>query len=602
MFDLEHFLKQLPAKPGIYKMYDAQDHLIYVGKAKKLDRRVKSYFQKTHLDSKTIQLVSQVARIEITLARTEYEALVLESNLIKQHRPKYNIVFRDDKSYPFAMITPGDFPRLVAYRGKRSVKAKLLGPFPDMRSLRHTLSYLQKVFKFRQCEDTTFKNRSRPCLQYQIGRCSAPCVDYISKEAYAADIQAVKDLLTGKDIQVIAQLETAMLEAAEQLEFERAGRLRDQIQALHDLRNTQSVFSTTQAEVDVLAVQTKAGLTVVTLLFVRNGKVLGTRDFWPKGEGGLEEICSAFLEQYYGTGIGSERMPKVILTNVSCVLPEVLEAHFQATVGFVPKLLQPKRGERYEWLKLALLNAEQALDLELTKKSRSLAQWAKLADFLKLKTLPKRIECFDISHTQGQSTVASCVVFGPEGPLKKQYRRFNIAGITPGDDYAALKQAITRRYLRLQAEKQEFPDVLMIDGGPNQLRQGIQVWQEHALPETVTLMSVAKGESRKAGLEVIWLAHKPLPLSLDESDAALHLIQQIRDEAHRFAITGHRKKREKASLSSTLRSIPGVGPKRAKNLLTHFGGLQQLSKASVEQIAQLPGISRELAQKILDTL
>ncbi len=543
-----HFLANLPDSPGVYRMLNADGKIIYVGKAKILSRRVKSYFQKNHEDDpKTAQMVSQIATVEITLTRTEYEALVLESNLIKAHRPKYNIIFKDDKSYPFVWISEGEFPKVMPYRGRSIKTGKLLGPFPDMQRLRESLSQLQKLFKFRQCDEAMFRHRTRPCLQYQIGRCSAPCVGYITPEAYGQDIQSVSQLLMGRDAQVIQQLKLKMQHCAEHLEFEAASRIRDQIQDLERLRSTQSVLSSQLSDADVIVTQQEGPICVVMLLWVRGGKVLGTRAFWLKGDlENKETLFTLFFEQYYGLGLGKTHIPKLILLEEKRTWPESLQEDPETPI---PQLRVPKRGERLEWLKLARLNAQQALNTEIAKWGRGLMQSQALADFLRRDKIPKRIECFDISHTQGHQTVASCVVFNAEGPVKSEYRRFNISGITPGDDYAALSQAISRRYRRLQSENKTFPDIVIIDGGVHQLQQAINAWQLLALPPDVLLMSVSKGESRKAGLETLWIAHEPHPKALSEDDPALHLIQRIRDEAHRFAITAHRKARQKDSLA-----------------------------------------------------
>lgn len=604
MESLKDALKNIPDEPGVYHMLDSTGKILYVGKAKRLYRRVNSYFQRQHPDEKTRVLVSKIAALEVTVTRSDYEALLLESNLIKQHRPPYNVIFRDDKSYPFLHISAGEFPRIVPYRGARKKTGETLGPFPDMSSLRENLTFLQKTFRFRQCEDSVFKHRRRPCLQYQIARCTAPCVNFISAQDYQERIQQVKAFFQGKDAQIVSQLEAKMQMAAEAMDFEQAAIYRDQIRSLQKLRAPQSAVAALDLDIDFLALKRASGVVVITLLPVRQGKMFGTRHIWPEHVA-LEtdaDILAAFIEHYYVVGMGQALLPKEIIAEIVLPEKEALRELLGSAHGRSPQLKNQVRGQRAEWLQLAVLNAEQALQVRLSQQQTLQQQWQALCQFLKLPQAANRIECFDISHTSGQQAVASCVVWNAGGAQKSVYRRFNMVGITPGDDYAALFQALKRRYARLQTEGKTLPDIVLIDGGPAQLKQVCEVWQQLSLPNSTCLMSVSKGPARKAGWEKLWLQHQHLPITLNESDPALHLIQQVRDEAHRFAIFGHRRQREKSSIRSKLLDIPGVGPAKAKALLNFFGGWQLLAEASIEQIAQVEGVSVHLAQEIYQSL
>ena len=600
-FDIQSFLKTLTSKPGVYKMINVKDEIIYVGKARNLKKRVSSYFTRADQTPKTLVMVGHIERIEVITTHTEKEALILENNLIKSLKPQYNIYYRDDKSYPYIYLTADkDYPRLSYYRGARKEKGRFFGPYPSAGAVRETLNLLQKLFPVRQCEDSFFKNRSRPCLQYQIRRCSAPCVDLINAQDYAVDVQNAVLFLEGKSSEVIDSLVERMEQASEQLKFEDAGRYRDQVAALKRVQEKQYVSASGANNVDVLAVALDSGAACVQVFYIRDGQNLGNKTYFPKV--GIDEspqdLLSAFLTQHY-LGNASRSMPNEILTHVDVsddpVLLEALSEQAQRQVKISTQL----RGQRARWLDMAMSNAQTSLASHLVNKSQMLARFESLQDALELDVMPQRLECFDISHTQGEETVASCVVFDLNGPLKSDYRRFNIKDITPGDDYAAMQQALTRRYQRIKEGEGKIPDVLFIDGGKGQLSQAESVMQELQI-EGLTLVGVAKGVTRKPGMETLFLSGKEQPYILAHNSLGLHLIQQIRDEAHRFAITGHRLKRGKKRQKSILEDIPGLGPKRRQQLLKQFGGIQGIERAGVEDLCLVKGISRELAQKIYD--
>ncbi len=595
-FDDKAFLARAPESPGVYRMYDAAGEILYVGKAKNLRKRLASYFTKQHDSIRIHTLVSRIADIQVTLTHTEAEALLLESNLIKQHRPRYNIVLRDDKSYPYILVTTEDrYPRLAFYRGSRSRPGRFFGPYPSASAVRFTLNQLQKVFKVRLCEDSYFSNRSRPCLQFQIQRCSAPCVGAVSPEEYRQDVLDAMAFLEGKSEEIIRARVVRMEEAAAALEFERAAQYRDQIEQLRRISQQQYV-SAAKGDVDIIACAVEGGVACVQVFFIRGGNNLGNRSYFPRlPEGAVTaaEVLDAFIGQYYSV----REVPGEVVLSVELEDMKVVRAMLEQRRGGRVQLKASVRGERARWLDMAVHNAATALKAHLSTRANLLERFEALQEALQLDAIPSRLECFDIAHTQGEATVASCVVFNQEGPLTSDYRRFNITGITPGDDYAAMHQALTRRYKRLQQGEAPLPDVLFIDGGKGQLQQAADVLDELGV-SGVTLVGVAKGEERKPGLETLFIAGEDAPVILPPYSAALHLIQHIRDEAHRFAITGHRQRRDKRRTTSTLEDIPGLGPKRRQQLLKHFGGLRGIARASVEELAKVPGISQQLAEQI----
>lgn len=600
-FDSKAFLKTLTSRPGVYRMLDTEGTVIYVGKAKNLKRRVSSYFSRHDNSPKTRALVSQICNIEITITHTENEALLLENNLIKEHKPRYNILLRDDKSYPYIYLSDDAFPRLGFHRGSRNSKGRYFGPYPSASSVRESLNLLQKLFPVRQCENSFFRNRSRPCLQYQIKRCSAPCVDYISDECYREDVRHAVMFLEGKNSDIIDELLQRMDQASRELEFEQAARYRDQIANLRRVQEKQYVMGESSGNLDVIAAVQQNGVGCVQVFFIRNGRNLGNKTYFPRHTAQAEstDILSAFLPQYYLAGARS--IPAEILINEELEDQPLLEKVLGEQAGRKVAISSKLRGDRARWLQLATTNAEQALASHLANKQNIMARFEALQEALELDDMPQRIECFDISHTMGEATVASCVVFDTNGALKSDYRRFNIEGITPGDDYAAMQQALTRRFKRLKQGEGKFPDILLIDGGKGQLSQAEQVLEELQVIGVI-LIGVAKGPTRKPGLEQLILSGQDTPIILPADSPALHLIQQVRDEAHRFAITGHRQRRAKARRTSPLEGIAGLGPKRRQQLLRQFGGLQEVARAGVDDLAKVKGISRNLAQSIYDTL
>ena len=596
-FDGKAFARRLTERPGVYRMQDADGVVIYVGKARNLKRRVSSYFNRTLTDRKTRSLVSQIRGIEITVTHTEAEALILENNLIKELKPRYNILLRDDKSYPYIFISEGPFPRLGSYRGARRRDGRYFGPFPSAGAVRETLNHLQKVFPIRQCEDSFYRNRSRPCLQYQIKRCTAPCVGLVSEEDYASDLRHVTMFLEGRSNEVVNELAKQMEALSQSLEFERAGELRDRIAALRKIQERQYI-SGERGDLDVIACASEGGQSCVQVFFVRGGAILGNRSFFPKvPEGdGETEVLAAFLARYY---LG-RRPPRELLISHSIEEKTLLEEALTRDVGYRVQVRDSVRGDRRRWLELALENARNALALQAAARGGMEARYTALEEALGFARPIRRIECFDISHTRGEATVASCVVFNREGPLKSDYRRFNIEGITPGDDYAAMHQALARRYTRARDSEAVLPELLLIDGGRGQLLQAEQVMAELGIDE-VFLLGIAKGPERRPGEETLFVAGDSREYSLPPNSPALHLLQQVRDEAHRFAITGHRARRAKARTTSTLEQIPGLGPKRRQMLLRHFGGLQGVSAAGIEDLAKVEGISATLAERIYNT-
>lgn len=596
-FDSKQFLSNSSSLPGIYRMYNDKNEIIYVGKAKDLKKRLSSYFRKTGLSIKTQSLVSQICNIETTITHTESEALILESNLIKEFRPRYNVLLRDDKSYPFLFLsTEDDYPMLRLHRGTKRQKGRYFGPYPNAGAVRETLSLIQKVFRIRQCDQTYFSNRSRPCLQYQIKRCTAPCVKSISKEDYSNDINHVIDFLEGKSQKVVQDLVSQMENSVSDLAYEKAAEYRDQISHLQQVIERQ-YMSGDAGDVDVVACATHAGLACVEIFFIRNGQSLGTKSYFPKLPENMpeSEILNAFLPQFYLDNI----IPDEIILSEKLIDEELLASVLSEKRGRKVNISSSVRTNRKHWLDNAQKNAHTALMTRVNSAAGMIKRFDALQALLHLDHMPSRLECFDISHTMGEATVASCVVFTPEGPLKTDYRRFNIEGIEPGDDYAAMKQALKRRYAKIRKSEGKKPDILFIDGGKGQLSQAIEV-MNHLEIEDVLLIGVAKGEGRKAGLEKLVMTDGS-ELYPGEQSMALNLVLHVRDEAHRFAISGHRARRQKSRTTSQLESIPGLGAKRRQSILKHFGGIQGVSKAGVEDLAKTPGISKKLAQLIYDS-
>jgi excinuclease ABC subunit C len=598
-FDPNTLLKHLTHRPGVYRMLDAKRQVIYVGKARDLRRRVGSYFSGRAQDGKTIALMRAVADLEVTVTRTEAEALMLEYNLIKQHKPRYNVVLRDDKSYPYIHLsTDRDFPRLSFYRGARTKKGRLFGPYPSAASVRETLSQLHKLFQIRQCEDSYFANRSRPCLQHQIGRCTAPCVALITKEDYRRDVENAVLFLEGDSDAVTLGIGERMERAAAALDYERAAQYRDQ---LAKLKNVQALelMSRSKGNFDVIGLALERGVCCVAVMFFRGGRSLGSRNYFPRLVEGVteDEIIRAFLLQYYG----GREAPAEILVSRPVPEGETIAAMLGERAGRRVRVTWRVRGDRARWVEMALTNARHGAELKSRSTATITAQYEALAEALDLDEVPSRLECFDISHTSGDETVGACVVFGPEGPLKSDYRRFNIKDIEAGDDYAAMNQVLRRRYAHVAKGEVPLPDVLLIDGGRGQVAQAVAVLKDLQLGQ-IRVVGVAKGEGRKPGRESLYVPEKSAPLKLPPSSPALHVIQQLRDEAHRFAITGHRARRRKRLMVSPLDEIAGLGPKRRRDLLRQFGGMQAVGRAGVDELARVKGISRDLAQSIYDRL
>ncbi|GLZ86920.1 UvrABC system protein C [Metapseudomonas resinovorans] len=600
-FDASAFLAACSGRPGVYRMLDAGGKLLYVGKAKNLKKRLASYFRKTGLAPKTAALVARIVQVETTITANETEALLLEQTLIKEWRPPYNILLRDDKSYPYVHLSDGDFPRLSIHRGAKKKKGRYFGPYPSAGAIRESLNLLQKAFLVRQCEDSYYKNRTRPCLQYQIKRCKAPCVALVDPAEYAEDVRHSVMFLEGRSNALTQELSTAMEEAAQKLDFERAAELRDQISILRRVQDQQSMEGGT-GDIDVVAAIATPGGACVHLISVRGGRVLGSKNFFPQV--GIEEesadVLVAFIAQYY-LGNQERDLPSELIVNATHEDFPTLIAALGELRGRELDISHRVRGTRARWQQLAVTNAEQALAARLANRQHTAARFEALAEALGLDEAPQRLECYDISHSSGEATVASCVVFGPEGALKSDYRRYNIEGVTAGDDYAAMHQALTRRFGKLKDGEGKLPDILLVDGGKGQLAMAQEVLKELAVPELI-LLGVAKGVTRKPGFETLYLNDAAHEFTLPADSPALHLIQQIRDEAHRFAITGHRARRGKARRTSSLEDVAGVGPKRRRELLKHFGGLQELSRASIEEIAKAPGISKKLAESIYAAL
>lgn len=601
-FDHKTFLASLTQRPGVYQMLDTDGTVLYVGKAKNLKNRVSSYFRSRGLNAKTVALVNRIHSVQVTVTNSETEALILERNLIGAHRPQYNILFKDDKSYPYIFISDQQYPRITFHRGAKKAKGDYFGPYPSAGAVRESLHFLQKVFQVRQCEDSYFKNRSRPCLQYQIKRCLGPCVDTVDKEAYADAVRYTKMLLNGEDDRVYKELVARMEQASGELRFEDAAALRDQIADLRKVQETQYVDGG-RGDVDVLAAEQKSGVACVHILFIRAGRILGSRSYYPapRLEESSVEVLSSFISQYYLGGMAKD-MPREVIVNEALEDAEALGEALSQRAGRKTVVVNQVRHNRAEWQKMAVVAANQNLEARLANRQSIVARFEALQEALQLGKLPERLECFDISHSHGEATVASCVVFDLSGPRKTDYRRFNIEGVEAGDDYAAMAQALTRRFKRLKSGEGKKPDILLVDGGKGQLSEAEAVLAELGLDDDILILAVAKGPTRKAGMEQILKGGSREELVLKPDSSALHLIQQIRDESHRFAIGGHRARRDKKRNASTLESIPGVGAKRRKELLRYFGGLQEISKASIAELSKVPGISEKTAADIYHSL
>lgn len=600
---LKDKVKALPAKPGVYQMLNASGKVIYVGKARNLKKRVSSYFRSQLGSVKTEALMAKVVDFTVTLTSSENEALLLESNLIKQLRPRYNVLLRDDKSYPYLYLaTNQPFPRLDYHRGARKAPGKYFGPYPNAGAVRENLAIIQKLFKIRQCKDTFFRNRTRPCLQYQINRCTAPCVGKVTKDEYAEQIQNVILFLEGKNSQVLANLEARMEQAATSREYEQAASFRDLIVRFRKL-TTKQFITQGEGNIDVLGISQQQGQTAISVVYIRAGRMLGHKIYFPNVPAGteLQAALAEFIPQYYLSPLRGEQRIERLVISVSLVEREWIQAALQEQLGY-KIILSDRKLEKYKrWQQMADANAKFALSQHVSEKQGVINKLEALQKILRLPNPIERIECFDISHTLGEATVASCVVYGAEGALNKEYRRFNIKDVTAGDDYAAMRQAIVRRYTRIKSGDGVLPDLIIIDGGKGQLRQAVEALEEIQV-SGVLLLGVAKGAARKSGAEQLLLPGHDHPIDLEPTHMAFHLIQFIRDEAHRFAITAHRNKRAKTRKESPLEHIEGVGPKRRRDLLNHFGGWREIAKAGVAEIAQVSGISEALAQKIYDAL
>ncbi|MFZ7239853.1 excinuclease ABC subunit UvrC [Avibacterium avium] len=605
-FDAKKFLANVTHDPGVYRMYDDKDQVIYVGKAKDLKKRLSSYFRANLSSKKTEALVASIHRIETTITSSETEALLLEHNYIKTYQPRYNVLLRDDKSYPYILLTKERHPRITAYRGSKKIQGEYFGPYPNAGAVRETLSLLQKLFPVRQCENSVYRNRSRPCLQYQIGRCSAPCVPgYISDEDYNQQVNFARLFLQGKDQQVLGHLVAKMEQASQALNFEEAARIRDQIQAVRAVIEKQFVSNDRLDDIDIIAIAYQLGIACVQVLFIRQGKILGNRSYFPKvpANTDLSELTATFVGQFYLQAHQGRTVPNTIIVDHKLAEKAQLEILLAEQAGRKVQIQDSAKGDKSKYLQLAQMNAKAALVTQLKQSTLIHERYQALQALLGVEKI-QRMECFDISHTMGEQTIASCVVFNQDGPLKSDYRRFNITGITGGDDYAAMEQALLKRYDKdLDAEK--IPDVIFIDGGKGQLNRALQVFDQLNVKwdkKRPHLIGVAKGVDRRAGLETLIISKQDREINLPPDSLALHLIQHIRDESHNHAISGHRKKRQKAFTQSGLETIEGVGAKRRQALLKYLGGMQGVKKATLDEIASVPGISKALAEKIFEAM
>jgi excinuclease ABC subunit C len=597
-FDLQSFLKALPSRPGVYRMLDAAGGILYVGKARHLRNRVTSYFRgRVHAD-KTQAMVAQVASVEVTETASETEALLLEYNLVQRHKPRYNILLKDDKSFPFIHVSGHEFPRIAYFRGTRKLPGRYFGPYPNSVAARESLLLLQKLFRLRPCEDTFFANRSRPCLQYQINRCTGPCVGNVTPAQYAEDVADAIKVLDGRNVEVIEDLGRRMDAAAEKLQYEQAARLRDQIGMLKQIQATQVMTRIAGSDIDAVGIAGQGGEFCVSVVFVRGGRNLGSSNYFPQGGLGEEgETLGAFLLQYY---LAREAPGEIVLSR-AIEGAAALEEALAAKAGHPVAIRHNVRGTRARWVEMACNNAGLGLRMRASSRATIADQLEAAGRELSLGRTPQRIECFDVSHSMGESAVASCVVFGPEGPLKSDYRRFNLRELTPGDDYAGIEQAVERRFARVLRGEAPMPDLLLIDGGPGQLNAALAALARLGIAD-VAVVSVAKGADRRVGQERLFFPGQEAALILPDESPALRLIQRVRDEAHRFAITGHRQSRDRSRRESWLEEIPGLGPKRRRELLKAFGGLQGIRQASVEDLARVHGISRTLAGEIFERM
>jgi excinuclease ABC subunit C len=598
LFDHQQFLKTVSSEPGIYQMFDKTDRILYVGKAKNLKNRLSSYFRKSGLSIKTEALVAKIANIQVTITESESAALILEQSLIKALKPPYNVLLRDDKSYPYIFISDGDYPRVSMHRGAKRRKGQYFGPYPSAGAVYRTLNFLQKTFRIRPCDESVFQNRNRPCLQYQIDRCTAPCVNYISEESYQKDIHHSILFLQGKSEELMATLADRMERVSERLDFEAAALLRDQISGLRRIQSEYGIEAKNN-NIDIFAIQKKSGWVCVHIMYLRDGRIIGSKSYFDENKLEVESalFLLAFMEQFY-LASGDREIPREIIVNQT--LPAENQQLFLDVLsnkaGRKVSLTHKVKAQRYKWLALASTAAEQNLQQKLASKANLYQRFLSLQELLELDETPQRLECFDVSHSSGELTVASCVVFNQTGPLKSDYRRFNIEDIQPGDDYAAMEQLLRRRYTRIQQEEGKLPDVQIVDGGKGQLNKARAVMAELGIQQ-VYLMGIAKGTTRKAGFETLIL-EDGREISLSSDLPGLHLLQEIRDEAHRFAITGHKQRRDKKRRTSSLGSIPNVGSKRSRQLLRHFGGLQEIQRASLDDLARVPGISKKIAENI----
>jgi excinuclease ABC subunit C len=598
-FDGKAFAARLPTRPGVYLMKGDEGQPLYVGKARNLRKRVASYFDARPKIERIMRMVALIREVEISLTRTEGEALLLENEWIKSLKPRYNVLLRDDKSYPWIVLTTAhEFPQIAFHRGARDRSRSYFGPYPSASSVRESINLIQKLFRIRNCEDSYYAHRNRPCLQYQIRRCTAPCVGLVSREDYADQVNDAILFLQGKNQSVMARLIQRMEQASGALDFESAAMFRDQINTLKQMQAHQFV-SGRQKDIDFIALAQEQGACCVQVVSIRGGRNLGQRSYYPAQAEGYDarEIMEAFLGQFYQ----ERQAPAQLVISHAVPNPELLAQAFGEKAGRKVAIQAHPRGERRQMLKLAAGNASQSLQMKLASKANVAAQFEALQNLLGLDEVPSNVECFDISHTAGNQTVGACVVFDSNGPVKSRYRRYNLRNITPGDDYAAMHQVLTRRYGRIQAEEGSVPDLILIDGGKGQLSQAEEVLAEFGLTG-VPVLGIAKGKARRSGHEE-WIASSPRrSLRPGPESPASHLVQQIRDESHRFAITGHRGRRQKAASKSTLERIPGIGPRRRRALLNHFGGLQGVNKAGIEELSSVPGISRVLAEEIFRAL
>ena len=589
-------LSSLPTRSGVYRMIDKEGNVLYVGKSKNLKARVASYFRPTGLATKTMRLVGRTQDIQVTVTNSETEALLLEQTFIKTDRPPFNVLLRDDKSYPYIRFSNHEFPKIELHRGSKEVGGVLFGPYPSAAAVRQSISILQRLFQLRPCKDSYFKNRSRPCLQHQIERCSAPCVGLIEPEKYEEDLRLASLFLKGKSQAILSELKTSMNAASSDLDYEAAARIRDQIQNLRKVQEEQSVHTST-GDVDAFGVASNESNVCVHGMFIRDGRLLGHRNWFHKNELGTNEseLIAQFLGQYYFGGVERE-IPRTVLTLVHIEDRDILAAALSEKAGRLVEVTTQVRSTRARWQSMVQENAELSLESHVRSQANNLDRMLDLQRSLNLEEVPSRLECFDISHSSGEATMASCVVFGTDGPLKSDYRRYRIQDIESGDDYASLGQAVERRYQRIQAGEGKLPDVLIIDGGRGQINK-VRASLSDLMVEGVRVIGISKGPGRRPGLETIWDCETGA-IDIEPTSGAMHLLQHIRDEAHRFAVEGHRARRQKARRQSELDDVPGIGAKRKRSLLTHFGSVTAMKSASIDEMAKVPGISRKLATQL----